>query len=60
MRKQSHKQCHEDVRQSLLGLETKVTECAAERVTSYEKCVAQQNTTRVGLTQHVVVVAVVV
>lgn len=52
MRKQSHKECHEDVRHCLLGLETKVAECAAEQVTSYEKCVAQQNTARVGLTCH--------
>lgn len=52
MGKQSHKQCHEDVRRCLLGLETKVAECAAEQVTSYEKCVAQQNTARVGLTCH--------
>lgn len=52
MGKQSHKQCHEDVRRCLLGLETKVAECAAEQVTSHEKCVAQQNTARVGLTCH--------
>lgn len=49
MRQQSHKKCHEDVRQCLLGLETKVSECAAEQVTSYEKCVGQQNAARVGL-----------
>lgn len=49
MRQQSHKKWHEDVRQCLLGLETKVSECAAEQVTSYEKCVAQQNAARVGL-----------
>lgn len=49
MRQQSHKECHENVRQCLLGLEAKVSECAAEQVTSYEKCVGQENTARVGL-----------
>lgn len=49
MRQHSHKKCHEDVRQCLLGLETKVSECAAEQVTLYEKCAGQQNTGRVGL-----------
>lgn len=48
-RQQSHKKCHEDLRQCLLGLETRVAECAAEQVTSYDKCVAQQNTAKVGL-----------
>lgn len=55
MRKQSHKECHEDVRHCLLGLETKVVVCAAEQVTSYEKSVGQQNTARVSLTWPVFV-----
>lgn len=55
MRKQSHKECHEDVRHCLLGLETKVAVCATEQVTSYEKSVAQQNTARVSLTWPVFV-----
>lgn len=49
MRQQSHKKCHEDIRQRLSGLETKVSECAAEQVTSYDKCVAQQKTAKVGM-----------
>ncbi|XP_037606336.1 nesprin-2-like isoform X2 [Sebastes umbrosus] len=42
MRQQSHRKCHEDIRQRLSGLEAKLSECAAEQVTSYGKCVAQQ------------------
>ncbi|XP_059211817.1 nesprin-1 [Centropristis striata] len=43
MSQQSHRKCHEDIRQRLSGLEAKLSECAAEQVTSYGKCVAQQN-----------------
>ncbi|XP_044023969.1 nesprin-2 isoform X2 [Siniperca chuatsi] len=42
IRQQSHRKCHEDIRQHLSGLEAKLSECAAEQVTSYDKCVAQQ------------------
>ncbi|XP_035534355.1 nesprin-2 isoform X4 [Morone saxatilis] len=42
IRKQSHRKCHEDVRQRLSGFEAKLSECTAEQVTSYDKCVAQQ------------------
>ncbi|XP_078030046.1 nesprin-2a isoform X4 [Epinephelus lanceolatus] len=38
----SHRKCHEDIRQRLSGLETKLSDCAAVQVTSYDKCVAQQ------------------
>uniref|UniRef100_UPI0037E98A37 nesprin-2a n=1 Tax=Semicossyphus pulcher TaxID=241346 RepID=UPI0037E98A37 len=41
-RQQSHRKCHEDLRQRLSGLEANLPECAAEQVTSYDKCVAQQ------------------
>ncbi|KAM3861499.1 nesprin-2-like [Diretmus argenteus] len=39
----SHRKCHEDVRQLLWKFEAKLSECAAERVTSYDKCVDQQS-----------------
>ncbi|XP_028252465.1 nesprin-2a isoform X3 [Parambassis ranga] len=42
VRQQSHKKCHEDIRQRLSGFEARLSECAAEQVMSYEKCVAQQ------------------
>ncbi|KAM9339272.1 nesprin-2a [Symphorus nematophorus] len=42
VRQQSHRKCHEDVRQRLSRLEAKLSECATEQVTSYDKCVAQQ------------------
>ncbi|XP_033991567.1 nesprin-2 isoform X3 [Trematomus bernacchii] len=42
IRQQSHRKCHEDIRQRLSGFEAKLSECAAEQVTSYDKCVAQQ------------------
>ncbi|KAL7388816.1 hypothetical protein ABVT39_021245 [Epinephelus coioides] len=38
----SHRKCHEDIRQRLSGLETKLSDCATVQVTSYDKCVAQQ------------------
>ncbi|XP_068610193.1 nesprin-2a [Brachionichthys hirsutus] len=38
----SHKKCHEEVRLHLSELEAKISECSAERVTSYDKCVAQR------------------
>ncbi|KAK5852700.1 hypothetical protein PBY51_006550 [Eleginops maclovinus] len=41
-RQQSHRKCHEDVRQRLSGSEAKLSQCAAEQVTSYDKCVVQQ------------------
>ncbi|KAF1376843.1 hypothetical protein PFLUV_G00215650 [Perca fluviatilis] len=42
IRQQSHRKCHEDIRQRLSGFEAKLSKCAAEQVTSYDKCVAQQ------------------
>ncbi|XP_054871829.1 nesprin-2 isoform X5 [Amphiprion ocellaris] len=42
IRQQSHKKCHEDIRQHLSGFEARLSECAAEQVGSYDKCVAQQ------------------
>lgn len=51
MRQQSHRKCHEDIRQRLSGLEAKLSECAAEQVTSYGKCVAQQKGAKVGWMQ---------
>ncbi|KAM9703427.1 nesprin-2-like [Menidia menidia] len=42
MGQQSHRKCHEDIRQCLSGLEERLSECAAERVASYDKCAAQQ------------------
>ncbi|XP_060907682.1 nesprin-2-like isoform X3 [Labrus mixtus] len=42
VRQQSHRRCHEDIRQHLSGLEAQLSECAGEQVTSYDRCVAQQ------------------
>ncbi|XP_070706002.1 nesprin-2a [Pempheris klunzingeri] len=42
IRQQSHRKCHEDIRQRLSGFEAKLSQCAAEQVTSYDKCLAQQ------------------
>ncbi|XP_034756192.1 nesprin-2-like [Etheostoma cragini] len=42
IRQQSHRKCHEDIRQGLSGFEAKLSECVAEQVTSHDKCVAQQ------------------
>ncbi|XP_068564553.1 nesprin-2a [Cebidichthys violaceus] len=43
VRQQSHRKCHEDIRQRLSGFEAKLSECATEQVTSFDKCIAQQN-----------------
>lgn len=48
LRQQSHKKCHEDICQHLSQFEEKLSECAAEHVTSYDKCVAQQRRAQVG------------
>lgn len=48
MRQQGHKKCHEDLGRLLSGLQTKLSECTAEKSTSYEKCAAQQETAKVG------------
>ncbi|XP_022057033.2 nesprin-2-like [Acanthochromis polyacanthus] len=42
IRQQSHRKCHEDIRQHLSGFEARLSECATEQVVSYDKCVAQQ------------------
>ncbi|XP_068433248.1 nesprin-2a [Clinocottus analis] len=42
VRQQSHRKCHEDIRQRLSGLEVQLSECATEQVTSFDKCIAQQ------------------
>ncbi|KAM3603169.1 uncharacterized protein V6R79_017666 [Siganus canaliculatus] len=42
MEQRSHRKCHDHIRQHLSGLEAKLSECAAEQVTSHDKCVAQQ------------------
>ncbi|KAM4521617.1 nesprin-2a isoform 3-T4 [Odontesthes bonariensis] len=47
IRQQSHRKCHEDVRQLLSELEDRLSECTAEQVTSYDKCVAQQRRAKV-------------
>ncbi|XP_062293145.1 nesprin-2 isoform X5 [Scomber scombrus] len=41
IRQQSHRSCHEDIWQLLSGFGATILDCAAEQVTSYEKCVAQ-------------------
>ncbi|XP_041660769.1 nesprin-2 [Cheilinus undulatus] len=41
-RQKSHRRCHDDIRQHLSVLESQLSECAAEQITSYDKCVAQQ------------------
>lgn len=53
---QSHKKCHEDIHQHLSRLKTKLFECAAQHVTSYDKCAAQQKTAKVGLMLHYLMV----
>lgn len=42
VRQQSHRSCHEDIQNRLSGFEVRLSECAAAQVTSYDKCVAQQ------------------
>ncbi|CAN9507959.1 unnamed protein product [Ophioblennius macclurei] len=46
MGEQTHRKCHEDVRQHLSTFESRLTDCAAQQVTSFEKCVAQQRRTQ--------------
>ncbi|XP_051909518.1 nesprin-2 isoform X2 [Hippocampus zosterae] len=41
LRQQSHRVCHQDMRRCLLDFEAKLSACAAQEVTSYEKCLAQ-------------------
>ncbi|XP_019746617.1 nesprin-2a isoform X4 [Hippocampus comes] len=41
LRQQSHRVCHKDMRRRLLDFEAKLSACAAQEVTSYEKCLAQ-------------------
>lgn len=48
IRQQSHRSCHEDIWQLLSGYGAKISDCAAEQVTSYEKCVAQHKRATVG------------
>ncbi|KAM6906809.1 nesprin-2a [Lycodopsis pacificus] len=43
VRQQSHRKCHEDIRQRLSGFEAELSECVTEQVTSFDKCIAQQN-----------------
>ncbi|XP_045916269.1 nesprin-2 isoform X3 [Micropterus dolomieu] len=47
IRQEIHRKCHEDISQHLSALEKKLSECAAEQVTSYDKCVAQQKRAKV-------------
>uniref|UniRef100_A0AAQ6IQR6 KASH domain-containing protein n=1 Tax=Anabas testudineus TaxID=64144 RepID=A0AAQ6IQR6_ANATE len=42
VRQQSHRSCHEDIQQRLSGFEARLSEYAAAHVTSYDKCVVQQ------------------
>nr|XP_024660949.1 nesprin-1 isoform X8 [Maylandia zebra] len=42
LRQQSHQKCYKDICQHLSQFEERLSECAAEHVTSYDKCVAQQ------------------
>lgn len=48
MRQQGHKKSHEDLGRLLSGLQTKLSECSAGNATSYEKCIAQQETAEVA------------
>lgn len=48
MRQQGHKKSHEDLGQLLWGLQTKLSECTAEKSTSCETCAAQQETAQVA------------
>ncbi|KAM7367651.1 hypothetical protein PAMP_013936 [Pampus punctatissimus] len=41
IRQQNHRSRHEDIQQHLSGFGDKISDCAAEQVTSYDKCVAQ-------------------
>ncbi|XP_057679167.1 nesprin-1 isoform X3 [Corythoichthys intestinalis] len=41
LRQQSHRVCHSDVQLRLTEFEAKLSACAAEEVTSYNKCTAQ-------------------
>ncbi|KAM6915050.1 nesprin-2-like [Xenentodon cancila] len=43
IRQQNHRKCHEDIRQRLSEFEARLSECAAEQVSTYDKCVAQQS-----------------
>ncbi|XP_015245715.1 PREDICTED: LOW QUALITY PROTEIN: nesprin-2-like [Cyprinodon variegatus] len=47
IRQQTHKKWHEDVKQELLHLESKISECASELVTSYDECITQQKRAKV-------------
>ncbi|XP_071395747.1 LOW QUALITY PROTEIN: nesprin-2-like [Centroberyx affinis] len=42
-REHSHRKCHDDIQQLLSRFEARLSDCAAEHVTSYDKCVEQQN-----------------
>lgn len=48
MRQRDHKKCHEALGQLLSGLQTKLSEWAAGKTTSLEKCVGQQEAATVG------------
>ncbi|XP_069017780.1 nesprin-2a isoform X4 [Embiotoca jacksoni] len=39
---QNHRKCHEDICRRLSEFEPRLSDCAAEQVTSYDRCVAQQ------------------
>ncbi|KAF7666652.1 hypothetical protein LDENG_00098390 [Lucifuga dentata] len=41
-KEESHRNCHKEIRQLLSKFETRLSECAAEQVTSYDKSVDQQ------------------
>lgn len=49
-RQQRHRCFHEDVLKSFSVFEDKLSECAAEHVTSHDKCVAQQERATVSFT----------
>lgn len=46
---QSHRKCHEDLRQHLSRLEARLSKCAGEQVASFDKCITQQEQAKVGL-----------
>lgn len=52
MRQRGHEECHEDLARLLAGLQTKLSERAAENSTSSEECAAQQEAAKVAERGH--------
>ncbi|XP_054910388.1 nesprin-2-like [Poeciliopsis prolifica] len=46
IRQRTHRKWHEDIKQEVLHFEAKLSECASEKVTSFDECIDQQKSVK--------------